>query len=137
MTQKVTDPQPDIAPPTDETGLVRCDNCGRYGWHTTDRCPEPAQINPYPGIPLPAGAVQAEGWCDVGKPEAFRLFTGPRHYVAGYFVETFGSQQVDGSIEEVWIRTNLHPDDEISSDASRRLASAFLAVADELDGLDR
>jgi hypothetical protein len=27
--------------PTDEgTGLVHCDNCGRYGWHTSDRCPD-------------------------------------------------------------------------------------------------
>ena len=22
--------------------LDRCDNCGRFGWHTTARCPEPA-----------------------------------------------------------------------------------------------
>jgi hypothetical protein len=96
-----------------------------------------APTNPYPNVPLPTGAVQAEDWTDVGKPEAFRLFTGPRHDVDGRFVETFGSQQVDGSIEEVWIRTNLYPDDEISADESRRLASAFLAVADELDGMAR
>jgi hypothetical protein len=25
----------------DRTDLARCDNCGRYGWHTTDRCLEP------------------------------------------------------------------------------------------------
>lgn len=27
----------------DHTSLVRCDNCGRYGWHITERCPEPRQ----------------------------------------------------------------------------------------------
>jgi hypothetical protein len=28
--------------PTDEPGLVQCAICGRYGWHTSDRCPDVA-----------------------------------------------------------------------------------------------
>jgi hypothetical protein len=27
---------------TAPTDLTRCDNCGRFGWHTTARCPDPA-----------------------------------------------------------------------------------------------
>lgn len=67
MTQKVTDPHPDIAPPTDETGLARCDSCGRYGWHSTDRCPTTARINPYPDVAPPAG-TEADDWSDDDQP---------------------------------------------------------------------
>lgn len=36
-----------LQPPTDddqaaEVPLVRCDLCGRHGWHETERCPEPS-----------------------------------------------------------------------------------------------
>ena len=31
----------------DSTDLTRCDDCGRYGWHTTDRCPDPATSSEY------------------------------------------------------------------------------------------
>ena len=40
--------------PDDSTTLVHCDNCGRHGWHTTDRCPPPDI--PTCDLPLPAGA---------------------------------------------------------------------------------
>ena len=64
--------------------------------------------NPYPHVELPAGAAAGEEWGDVGKPDAFRIFTGPRHRIGEYFVEACGTQQVDGSIDGLYIRTNLH-----------------------------
>lgn len=29
-----------VNPSTDDGQLIRCGNCGRFGWHTTDRCHE-------------------------------------------------------------------------------------------------
>ncbi|WP_044080325.1 hypothetical protein [Mycobacterium canetti] len=46
MTQPPDDDQPD--------SLVRCENCGKYGWHPTDQCPEqtsaPIDLDP-PALP--------------------------------------------------------------------------------------
>jgi hypothetical protein len=50
--------------------------------------------NPYPCIELPAGAAAAEEWGDVGKLDAFRIFTGPRHSVGEYFVEACGTHEI-------------------------------------------
>ncbi|BDB45395.1 hypothetical protein Mkiyose1665_36640 [Mycobacterium kiyosense] len=36
MTQPIADDDPFAGAPE----LVRCDHCGRYGWHETSRCPE-------------------------------------------------------------------------------------------------
>jgi len=39
--QEGTESMSTITPPPEDTGqLIRCGNCGRFGWHTTDRCHE-------------------------------------------------------------------------------------------------
>ena len=91
--------------------------------------------NPYPHVELPAGAAAGEEWGDVGKPDAFRIFTGPRHRIGEYFVEACGTQQVDGSIDGLYIRTNLHGDDEIRGAAVRQIAQACDQAEDDLEGI--
>ena len=46
-------------------GLVRCDNCGRHGWHETDRCPESR-----PDVPPPAGFDAADEWAARGSRDS-------------------------------------------------------------------
>jgi hypothetical protein len=93
--------------------------------------------NPYPLIELPPGAVAGDEWGDVGKPDAFRIFTGPRHRIGEYFIEACGTQSVDGSIDGLYIRTNLHWDDEIRGAAPRQIAQAFDQAADDLQRIAR
>ncbi|BCI92738.1 hypothetical protein NIIDMKKI_79440 [Mycobacterium kansasii] len=69
MTQPTDDDQAAGSP-----GLVRCSNCGRYGWHTTDRC---ADADRYVCAP----------WCTDGSGHPSDVFlddqecSGPQHKV--------------------------------------------------------
>jgi hypothetical protein len=143
---------PDMGPPTDETGLVQCANCGRYGWHTTDRCPgvtPPAdiarmttttvQINPHLDIAPPAGVVDATAWGD-GE----RIVYGRRYEIGAIVSGAWACQQSDGSLQgndghDVYVdemdergyqceRLNLSPAE------ARQLGQALLAAADTADG---
>lgn len=93
--------------------------------------------NPYPDVTLPAGAAHADDWADVGKPDAFRLFTGPVWDIQDgctHSVFVSGTQLADGTVEERFIRTNVHIDDELSAQQARAIGAALIAAADDLEG---
>jgi hypothetical protein len=94
-------------------------------------------MNPYPNAPVPAGATDVAQWDDVGKPDAFRLFTGKVWYLSAYSVYVQGTQLADGSLEEIVIKTNLHTDDDLSPRDARRVAAALIAAADDVDRMAR
>ncbi|MBB5162492.1 hypothetical protein [Mycobacterium sp. AZCC_0083] len=121
---------------TDETGLVQCANCGRYGWHTSDRCP-------YLNITPPAGADTVDIW--EGEP-ASRVIFGVDRTVTDHAVRVYASvvQLADGTIDDgavdtdgphVWVadgeRSGLGA---LNSDQARELAAVLLEAAAEVDG---
>lgn len=87
-------------------------------------------------VPLPAGAVSAEGW----QPEGLRVFEGEeRHIGESIKVWTHGIQHIDGRIDEGAIEAPLISvdgitwEDGISSANARRLADLLVMAADEID----
>lgn len=136
-----TTPVPDDADQL--AALVRCDQCGRYGWHETDRCPErPQSLD----VALPAGASRSSTRSEWGNE--FRIVYGPQRTVDGcdvdkVRVEACAFQVPGGSISDgtdlpgaaaPGISVQSHWGDPLTSSQARQLAAAILAAADEAGG---
>lgn len=109
--------------PLDLAPLVRCDNCGRYGWHVTERCPEPGAV--------PGDAEHVAEWIDE-QDLAGRWFRGTTRAVAGARVIVNGWQEPGGATSRI---IGVTADVELDAAAARKLAGALLDAADEIDEL--
>jgi hypothetical protein len=63
--------------------------------------------NQSPDIAPPTGAHDVSDWTDVGTPDMYRTFTGPRREVRDNYVEAYGLQNADGSLEFLEVRASL------------------------------
>lgn len=100
-------------------------------------------------IVWPAGATEVSDWADVGHPDEFRSFDGPKWTLPGIrwgygdnevdgYVAICGTQLRDGTVEGRWIRVRgLQWDDELDSQTARAAAKALLEAADQLDSLNK
>lgn len=98
-----------------------------------------------PDVALPAGAVKATEWDDLGHPRPFRQFMGPTSVVTWRDAETgtagraelyvAGTQLADGSLEGPrYIRiSGVGWDDAIPANAAREFGRVFAALAGEID----
>jgi hypothetical protein len=88
--------------------------------------------NPYPAVPLPEGAVHADDWSDAGKPDAFRIFTGPVWDITdgAFSVFVAGTQSHDGAVEGRFVRTIVHVEEELTPAQARAIGEALIAAAD-------
>lgn len=134
-----TDPYPDVAPAAGTGDLVQCGNCGRYGWHTTDRCLE-GTTDPQPDVAPPPGA----DWVDDWEPDpAHRVVFGVDRTVTDHTARVYASaiQLADGSVDQGLIEgpsvyvafgksTGLGP---LNSDQTRELAAVLLETVAEID----
>jgi hypothetical protein len=120
--------------------LVRCDSCGRYGWHETDRCPDRRH-----DVPLPAGADESSGdWlpADLFYPLPYRIVYCHLRDIGGEDLCVEGSAiqladgRIVGEVEPPNVRIAWSPE-MFSTAVARKLAAALLEVADELDGWAR
>jgi len=103
--------------------LVQCGHCGRYGWHTTERCPDVAP---------PAGTIP-DVW--EGNP-AQRVVAGINRGIDGHdiVVWTATVQCADGSLREpAQVHVELSHDDAMTADQARALAAELIEAADEID----
>lgn len=107
--------------------LTQCTNCGRYGWHTTERCPEPVRG--------PAG--QTDSMTNGGKRDNATSFTatvegtGP---TARHRIEVEIDQDGPGGpVALVDCTGGLVLD----AAALRRLAAVCMDAADQLDEADQ
>lgn len=110
--------------------------------------------DPYPDVPIPAGADEVYNWADVGTPHAYRCFTASRRVIDFDLGENFsrpwtadievrveGVQYPDGRVRREVVVDQLHADAPITVGQARQLAAALLDVtdaavaADEMDGL--
>lgn len=98
-----------------------------------------AQVNPYPGIVPPAGAITDDDWGDEG-----RIIYGQRHEIGAIVTGAWACQLPDGSVRandshDVYVdemdergyqceRLNL------SSEQARQLGLSLLAAAATADG---
>lgn len=134
---------------SDAHTLIRCDNCGRHGWHLTERCPEPvADIlcfhEPMTDTPpaelakiaTPADAEHIGPWVDeTGTGTWGRYVRGARRAIAGVDVVIAGWQSADGTVaRKAHVSAN---DAELDAAGLRKLAAAVLDAADELDQVGR
>ena len=96
--------------------------------------------NPYPDVPLPAGARPVGGW-DPGRFMAedeardWRLIHGADRTItdSATYVHLRATQYCDGNLEDLGI--GVHADDDaLNSDQARELAAVLLEAAAELDG---
>jgi hypothetical protein len=92
--------------------------------------------NPYPGIPLPAGAVHVDDWYDVDTPEPARYFRGSSWSIqrtdglADYFcVQVDGTQRHDGTVTRQVVIDDIN----ITAEQALDLALALVEAAHELD----
>jgi hypothetical protein len=113
--------------------LDQCANCGRYGWHATERCP--VACTTLVDIAAPADTEKVGPWVDeLGDGQSWgRYIGGTRRATAGVEVNVCGWQNADGSVERhasVWAS-----DVTLDAIALRRLAAVALDAADELDRL--
>lgn len=107
-------------------------------------------IDPYPHLPVPAGAETWE-WEDAGTPLARRAFLGTRRLIdrlddpydaPDVQVYVRGGQHLDGAVEREIVVHELHADNALTVKHARLLARALIAAADEaeaaaaLDGID-
>jgi hypothetical protein len=150
----------DVAP------LVRCDKCGRHGWHETDRCtasqrdlsvpgatvdlPEkegPAMpTTTIPDVPLPAGATKVGKWLngDDVDPRPARCFTGDHWSIEwGHLdgepviVELGGEQCSDGEIVRYVCARVPSGEAYMTAEKARELAGVLVEAADQIDGWAR
>ena len=106
--------------------LVRCDNCGRYGWHTTDRCPD---------VPLPSGAHVSTGWEEWSSDGSARIISGTDRSIKDVRIRTCALQLRTGSISlSDPPAVTIDDGQELSSAEARQVAALILAAADEIDG---
>ena len=97
-----------------------------------------------PDIQPPAGAHEVTEWVDVGTPDLHRTFSGPRREAKGNYVEAYGLQNPDGSLDELAVRADIdvwqhrfhqHWDNGLSPLEARRLADELDAAVGELSAL--
>jgi hypothetical protein len=102
--------------------------------------------NPYPEVPLPAGAVDVDGWYPphvTGHPRASRYFVGSKRIVAqraeAIEVTIDGIQHADSRVERL-ITVSYDGREaltELSPAAAREVAATRLAASDEIEGAIR
>ena len=97
-----------------------------------------------PDVRPPAGAHEVAEWVDVDTPDVHRTFSGPRREAKGNYVEAYGLQNPDGSLEELAVRASIdvwqhsfrqHWDNGLSPLGARRLADELDAAVGELSAL--
>lgn len=103
-----------------------------------------ATTNPFPDVPLPAGAVRV---CEWEHPD-LTGYTKPSRYFDGMVrqaerlcgsdieVQIEGTQFADGSVERLVRVVKVGGDDALTADQARNLSTALAAPVDELDRLD-
>jgi hypothetical protein len=111
--------------------------------------------DPYPDVPLPAGADEVYGWDDPGTPHAFRQFTAchrvidfdlgenfSRPWTTDFEVRIEGIQYPDGRIRrEILAAQAGYADNPMTIDQAEQFAAALLEAtkaaraADAIDGL--
>lgn len=101
--------------------LVRCDNCGKRGWHDTIHCPE--------GPKLPDNAELFSSGRPGEPPSGFSVVRDP-----------LGDGSYNSRIETVCEFADrkayvLMCEDVLSPAEARKIAVALLNSADEVDGL--
>lgn len=144
--------------------LVRCDNCGRHGWHETDRCPsdlreyhaghvtwctnrdteftEHTDDEPYCSKLISSVPLQPEGEIRKGQ-----VWISPTHaFTQGQFTpaEYSAREELYDGVEltiELWRGPKNGWADEhklrLNSGAARSLAAALVRAADIEEGLTR
>jgi hypothetical protein len=91
------------------------------------------QTDPYPDLPIPAGAVEAE-WQDPGTPKAFRYFEGKhwtvfREHSRDIEVYVAGIQELDGSVKREIVVHETHADEPLTPGEALQLARALSGAA--------
>jgi hypothetical protein len=91
---------------------------------------------PFPDVPLPAGAAAPAGWeLDGFSVDAtpFRMVLGGERSVTDHELRVWARawQNGDGTLDELTVVIELA--EELNSDQARELASALLETAAELD----
>ncbi len=103
----------------DDHRLVRCDHCGRYGWHETVRCPErhPRRSDAFRHHRDTARVIPA-------------MVTG----AADVRIDVCTDGDSDGAERYVVLNGEIHL---LNPAAVRRVARELLAAADELEGAEQ
>jgi hypothetical protein len=120
------------------TQLIQCTNCGRYGWHPTERCPEPNP--PLASIPAPADAERLDPWMrDGGDGPEFRRFTihtaAARPRRGGPVkVRVEGEQFSNGAEQRMITIDESDGLGALTGNDARELAVVLLDAAERLDG---
>lgn len=90
-----------------------------------------------PNVPLPAGAMSADPWQELGTAApTWRAVTFLRHRIIGHDaqVSISGIQYAAGGhVDDFQILVEGLECDHLNGDQARELAAALLAAADELD----
>jgi hypothetical protein len=97
--------------------------------------------NPYPDVPLPAGATKVYDWCDIGHRDVFREFEGASYIIDRdeegdddrLEVVVLGNQKASGQLEGLHIKLYGGDGAELTAPRARRLGRALLAAEAELD----
>jgi hypothetical protein len=95
--------------------------------------------NPYPHVPVPAGAEDDGTWED-DEPQPYRVIYGVPRGVVGHelTLQTSALQYADGSINTTddppRVSLDIHEDDGLTSAQARDLAASLIEAADEVDG---
>jgi hypothetical protein len=110
--------------------LDQCTNCGRYGWHTTDKCPD---------VPVPPGA-RPDTWED-DSPLPYRVLFGELRGIDGVDTDRVNVQPTavqfsDGRIDDGSVHEPPHiyvGDNALTTTQARELAATLNDAADEAD----
>ncbi|BBY36310.1 hypothetical protein MMAN_04440 [Mycobacterium mantenii] len=100
--------------------------------------------NPFPNVPLPAGAGIVDEWLDAGTPHAYRTWHGWHRTIAAddpgdrpwsddIEVYVHGTQATDGTVTRHISVHQLHADNPVTAAQARQLARTLMAAADEAD----
>jgi hypothetical protein len=97
--------------------------------------------NPYPNIPLPAGATSAFEWDDTGAGP-YRYFMSRPWTVERadrgtdpVQVHIAGIQRLDGRVQREICVSGLHADNAFTPEQARRLVAALTAAIDKAEQL--
>jgi hypothetical protein len=116
---------PTIPPSPD---LVRCDNCGRYGWHETEKCPDAPDIAPPPG-------AEADVWDDAGR-DIYQLsgtVIASDDFMKCPLVSAVARQRLDGRLADVAVEVDDAGRQPLTSAQARELAGYLTEAADLID----
>jgi hypothetical protein len=88
-------------------------------------------INPYPHIPLPAGATDVSDWEDAGTPDAYRHFDLVSWVISDKLaVHYWGKQYPNGRVDHEVV---MEAPDTLTPDEARQLGPALIEAANQVD----